>query len=195
MWSGVKWSLQQTCSWPLINYTNTNTELTYLHIDLPQPSPPPTQVVLGCVWAAIMNRLLLPWFTSDWAAEELAGALTAAAGLTRELYALNYSRMALINNQEQQQGQGQGQQQQQQQQQQHGQQRQQQQQQQQQPQQQQRHAPRLAATAAELAAWEAELLQQISAGVSGRVVGVTSSLARDVVSWRRGPWVTPRVSG
>jgi hypothetical protein len=150
-----------------------------------------------------MNRLLLPWFTSDWAAEELAGALTAAAGLTGELYALNYSRMALINNQEQQgqqQGQGQNaqvQQNQQGQQQGQGQGGQQQQSHHQQPhqqQQQQRHAPRLAATAAELASWEADLLQQISAGVSGRVVAVTSSLARDVVSWRRGPWVTPRVS-
>ena len=57
--------------------------------------------MLGCIWAAAVNRLVLPWYTSDWALEELAAGITHAAALLGQLHQLNLCRLALIDDMEQ----------------------------------------------------------------------------------------------
>jgi hypothetical protein len=53
------------------------------------------QVCGACVFVALFNRLVLPWFTSDYALEQLADALEQAALLFSQIYNSQLERMRL----------------------------------------------------------------------------------------------------
>eukprot|EP00878_Enallax_costatus_P009280 GHUV01009699.1.p1 GENE.GHUV01009699.1~~GHUV01009699.1.p1 ORF type:complete len:818 (+),score=254.15 GHUV01009699.1:1908-4361(+) len=52
-------------------------------------------VVGACVYVAILNRLLLPWYTSSYALEQMADALERAADLFERIYMSQHNRMRL----------------------------------------------------------------------------------------------------
>ncbi|GFR43474.1 hypothetical protein Agub_g4558, partial [Astrephomene gubernaculifera] len=47
-------------------------------------------VLIGCTLPVIFSQAVLPWFTSDWALEKMAGACLGAAALVRQLYEQYY---------------------------------------------------------------------------------------------------------
>jgi hypothetical protein len=51
------------------------------------------QVVGACIYVALLNRLLLPWYTSDYALEQMADALEQAAALFEKIYTSQHNRM------------------------------------------------------------------------------------------------------
>jgi hypothetical protein len=53
----------------------------------------PVQVVGACIYVALLNRLLLPWYTSDYALEQMADALEQAAALFEKIYTSQHNRM------------------------------------------------------------------------------------------------------
>lgn len=53
------------------------------------------QVVGACVYVAILNRLLLPWYTSSYALEQMADALEHTAGLFERICTSQHNRMRL----------------------------------------------------------------------------------------------------
>jgi len=155
--------------------------------------PSAVQVVGACIWVALVNRLLLPWYTSDYALEQLAGALEQAASLFTQIYDSQLERMRLaelVAGQTQQEapeallvhdGAGPA-------------------------------APNIDAVAmsadssthgkvqpdpppavqlAAREAAEAQLLVVLRQQVLGRLVAVQLSLAKESVSWRRGVLATP----
>ncbi|WIA30100.1 hypothetical protein OEZ86_000195 [Tetradesmus obliquus] len=50
-------------------------------------------VVGACIYVALLNRLLLPWYTSDYALEQMADALEQAAALFEKIYISQHNRM------------------------------------------------------------------------------------------------------
>jgi hypothetical protein len=157
------------------------------------------QVVGACIYVALLNRLLLPWYTSDYALEQMADALEQAAALFEKIYTSQHNRMRVAalaaggsvaadadaasrgeangcvsttaaGDGGGTTGGGGG------------------------------HAGVLdsAAAAAELAALEAgeaALHVALRQEVLRRLVAVQMSLAKDTVSWRRGVLATPQVRG
>jgi hypothetical protein len=146
------------------------------------------QVVGACIYVALLNRLLLPWYTSDYALEQMADALEQAAALFEKIYTSQHNRMrvaALAAGSSAAAGTD--------------------------------LAPKAAgngceataaagrvtgvldsaAAAAELAALEAAeavLHVALRQQVLQRLVAVQMSLAKDTVSWRRGVLATPQVN-
>lgn len=53
------------------------------------------QVVGACIFVGLVNRLLLPWYTSDYALEQLADALEQSAELFAKIYHSQLERMRL----------------------------------------------------------------------------------------------------
>jgi hypothetical protein len=53
------------------------------------------QVCGACIFVAVVNRVCLPWYTSDWALEQLADALQQAGVLYGQIYASQLERMRL----------------------------------------------------------------------------------------------------
>lgn len=53
------------------------------------------QVCGACVFVTLFNRLVMPWFTSDYALEQLADALEQAALLFSQIYSSQLERMRL----------------------------------------------------------------------------------------------------
>ncbi|PNW75159.1 hypothetical protein CHLRE_12g515301v5 [Chlamydomonas reinhardtii] len=49
-----------------------------------------TSVSLGCTLPLLVSRMVLPWYTSDWALETMAGAFEGCERLTRQLYTQFY---------------------------------------------------------------------------------------------------------
>ncbi|KAF6265205.1 hypothetical protein COO60DRAFT_1623901 [Scenedesmus sp. NREL 46B-D3] len=50
-------------------------------------------VVGACIYVALLSRLLLPWYTSDYALEQMADALEQAAALFEKIYTSQHNRM------------------------------------------------------------------------------------------------------
>jgi hypothetical protein len=50
-------------------------------------------VVGACVYVALLSRLVLPWYTSDYALEQMADALEQAAALFEKIYTSQHNRM------------------------------------------------------------------------------------------------------
>lgn len=50
-------------------------------------------MVGACIYVALLNRLLLPWYTSDYALEQMADALEQAAALFEKIYISQHNRM------------------------------------------------------------------------------------------------------
>lgn len=145
--------------------------------------PSAVQVVGACIWVALVNRLLYPWYTSDYALEQLADALEQAASLFVQIYHSQLERMRLaelVAGQTQQEAAGPA-------------------------------APTTDAVArsadssaddtaqpdppavqlAAREAAEAQLLVVLRQQVLARLVAVQLSLAKESVSWRRGVLATP----
>lgn len=53
------------------------------------------QVCGACIFVAVVNRVCLPWYTSDWALEQLADALEQAGVLYGKIYDSQLERMRL----------------------------------------------------------------------------------------------------
>lgn len=51
------------------------------------------QVVGTCIYVGLLNRLVLPWYTSDYALEQMADALEQAAALFGRIYLSQHARM------------------------------------------------------------------------------------------------------
>lgn len=54
-------------------------------------------MTVACLWAAIFNKLLLPWSSKDWSVEQLSSALVATAGVCNRSSQLQFKAATAVS--------------------------------------------------------------------------------------------------